>query len=41
MDGEEKAVVLDIGRCTWCCSCELHCPDLAIEILAAEAGESG
>jgi 2-oxoglutarate ferredoxin oxidoreductase subunit delta len=40
MDGEEKAVVLDIARCTWCRSCELHCPDLAIEILASESAET-
>lgn len=50
MDREEKAVVLDISRCTWCRSCELHCPDLAIEIVEssgpapgadASAGEAG
>jgi len=42
MDGEEKAVVLDIQRCTWCRSCELHCPDLAIEIgeLGGAAGSA-
>jgi 2-oxoglutarate ferredoxin oxidoreductase subunit delta len=32
MDQEQKAVILNLGVCIWCRVCELHCPDLAIEL---------
>jgi 2-oxoglutarate ferredoxin oxidoreductase subunit delta len=32
LDDYEKAVVVALERCTLCGACELHCPDLAIEV---------
>ena len=32
LDAQEKAVVLHPEACTACMFCELHCPDLAIEV---------
>jgi 2-oxoglutarate ferredoxin oxidoreductase subunit delta len=37
MDGVVPRVV-DAQRCTWCLQCEAICPDFAIEVLEAEAG---
>jgi 2-oxoglutarate ferredoxin oxidoreductase subunit delta len=35
LDEHEKATVIALERCTLCRSCELHCPDLAIEVSRA------
>ena len=35
LDEQEKATVIALERCTLCRSCELHCPDLAIEVRRA------
>jgi 2-oxoglutarate ferredoxin oxidoreductase subunit delta len=40
LDLEEKAVVVRAAACTACLFCELHCPDLAIEV-QVEAGSRG
>ena len=37
LDEQEKATVIALERCTLCKSCELHCPDLAIEVRRAGA----
>ena len=44
LDDQEKALVTALDNCNLCRSCELHCPDLAIEVrragsAAAAAGE--
>lgn len=41
LDAEEKAVVLHPEACTACLFCELHCPDLAVEVLVGEGGAGG
>jgi 2-oxoglutarate ferredoxin oxidoreductase subunit delta len=35
LDEHEKAVVTALDKCTLCKICELHCPDLAIEVRPA------
>jgi 2-oxoglutarate ferredoxin oxidoreductase subunit delta len=32
LDAQDKAVVLHLEACTACLLCELHCPDLAVEV---------
>ena len=36
LDDQEKAVAVAAARCTLCRACELHCPDLAIEVNRAQ-----
>jgi MinD superfamily P-loop ATPase len=38
LDGQDKAVVLHPEACTACLFCELHCPDLAVEVQVQEPG---
>ncbi len=38
LDEQEKATVIALERCTLCKSCELHCPDLAIEVRRCDGG---
>jgi 2-oxoglutarate ferredoxin oxidoreductase subunit delta len=40
LDENEKAVVVALERCTLCRICELHCPDLAIEVMRAGRGSA-
>ncbi len=40
LDEQEKATVVALERCTLCRSCELHCPDLAIEVRRAGGGKT-
>jgi 2-oxoglutarate ferredoxin oxidoreductase subunit delta len=39
LDDQEKAVVVALERCTLCGACELHCPDLAIEVTREPAAQ--
>jgi 2-oxoglutarate ferredoxin oxidoreductase subunit delta len=32
----KNPVISDISECTLCATCEVHCPDLAIELEASE-----
>jgi len=41
LDEHEKATVIALERCTLCRSCELHCPDLAIEVRRAGGRGAG
>jgi 2-oxoglutarate ferredoxin oxidoreductase subunit delta len=41
LDEQERATVIALERCTLCRSCELHCPDLAIEVRRAGAATGG